>query len=569
MSVVVAKHEPPRPTRSLTPLILIGGVLLGALAFAWSQHLAGSGEVVAARVSMHGIDMSGMTRGEVRSVVSYDARTTLEHEVTIVFPGGRQTFTLGDLGFDYDIDATVANVLSERRTGGPLVQLASWAVTPLIRTKADVAVSRIEKDTGRMLRRSVDELTPTEAVEPVIEVDRQGIIRFSRGVAGRTVNLAELEVEIAAIDPLDPPSTIEAALVTAKPTVTDQAVAGVVEEMTEETSTGVLVGIDGRSVRLSPEQLRRQLVITAADGEITTEFDLGGLQESIEGLFPEPIGSGRKPTFDVVDGDPKLLKAGTPPDICCDPGSAAMVAELILTGALDPLQTVRLEPRSQESAEAIAIADGSLIVQQVSSFTTPHACCEDRVKNIQRMADIVDGFYLLPGESLSLNDYVGVRTEENGFFPAGAIRRGHLIEEVGGGVSQFATTIFNAAYFAGLEFEEYRAHTIYFSRYPYGREATISNPEPDLVIRNVTEFPVLIDTSYTDTSITVSMYSTPNVEVKELDQRVSRRGACTHVETDRQRIFADGRTVVDTVEATYRPAEGIDCSGNRIPQTES
>jgi vancomycin resistance protein YoaR len=133
-------------------------------------------------------------------------------------------------------------------------------------------------------------------------------------------------------------------------------------------------------------------------------------------------------------------------------------------------------------------------------------------------------------------------------------------------VSQFATTIFNAAIFAGLDINEYRSHSLYFSRYPYGREATISNPAPDLVMTNTTAYPILIWTSYTDTSITVSMYSTKNVLVEEIDQRSSSRGACTHVETDRQRTFSDGRVVIDTFIADYRPADGIDCSGNPIPQ---
>jgi vancomycin resistance protein YoaR len=205
-------------------------------------------------------------------------------------------------------------------------------------------------------------------------------------------------------------------------------------------------------------------------------------------------------------------------------------------------------------------------VDKVGEFTTPHACCETRVRNIQRMADLVRGVYLVPGERLSLNEFVGPRTVENGFFAAGAIRQGHLIQEVGGGVSQFATTIFNAAYFAGMDFEEYRSHTIYFSRYPYGREATISNPAPDLVMTNITEYPILVWTSYTDDSITVSMYSTAHILVEEIDQRTSRRGACTHVETDRQRTYPDGRVVVDTFLADYRPAEGIDCNGNPIPR---
>jgi vancomycin resistance protein YoaR len=116
-----------------------------------------------------------------------------------------------------------------------------------------------------------------------------------------------------------------------------------------------------------------------------------------------------------------------------------------------------------------------------------------------------------------------------------------------------------------MDFDEYRSHTLYFSRYPYGREATISSPAPDLVMTNTTDHPILIWTSYTDQSITVSMYSTKHVKIAELDQRTSRRGACTHVETDRQRTYPDGRAVVDTFIADYRPAEGIDCNGNQIP----
>jgi vancomycin resistance protein YoaR len=233
-----------------------------------------------------------------------------------------------------------------------------------------------------------------------------------------------------------------------------------------------------------------------------------------------------------------------------------------MAGATGPFG---LLSRPTDDPELIAWADGSAIAEKVSEFTTPHACCEARVSNIQRMADIVRGAYLVPGETLSLNEFVGPRTVENGFVSAGAIRQGHLISEIGGGVSQFATTIFNAAYFAGLDFVEYRSHTIYFSRYPYGREATISSPAPDLVMTNTTSYPLLIWTSYTGQSITVSMYSTKHIEVAELDQRTSRRGACTHVETDRERTYPDGRVVVDTFIADYRPSEGIDCNGNPIP----
>jgi vancomycin resistance protein YoaR len=126
--------------------------------------------------------------------------------------------------------------------------------------------------------------------------------------------------------------------------------------------------------------------------------------------------------------------------------------------------------------------------------------------------------------------------------------------------------MFNAAYFAGLELNEYQSHSVYFSRYPFGREATLSMPGPDLVITNTTDHPLLIWPTYDATSITVSIYSTKHIEVEEIDQRTTRRGQCTQSAIDRQRTYPDGRVVVDTIVAFYRPADGIDCNGNVIPQ---
>ena len=110
----------------------------------------------------------------------------------------------------------------------------------------------------------------------------------------------------------------------------------------------------------------------------------------------------------------------------------------------------------------------------------------------------------------SINDHVGERTAEKGFVPAGAIRDGKHVEEVGGGVSQFATTMFNAAYFAGLQIDESQAHSEYFDRYPRGREATMGFPAPDLRFTNDTPYGIMIWTSYTQSSLTITLYSTPH-----------------------------------------------------------
>jgi vancomycin resistance protein YoaR len=144
-----------------------------------------------------------------------------------------------------------------------------------------------------------------------------------------------------------------------------------------------------------------------------------------------------------------------------------------------------------------------------------------------------------------------------------------MTDEVGGGVSQFTTTMFNAAFYGGLDLDEYQSHSVYFSRYPYGREATLSVPGPDLVVTNSTPYPVLIWPTYDSNSITVSLYSTKNVEVEEIDHRVSSRRLCRHSEIDRQRTFSDGHVVVDTIEANYRPGDGLDCDGKSLPEPET
>jgi len=163
---------------------------------------------------------------------------------------------------------------------------------------------------------------------------------------------------------------------------------------------------------------------------------------------------------------------------------------------------------------------------------------------------------------LSVNGFVGERTVEKGFVPGGAIVDGEFDEQVGGGVSQYATTLFNAAWFAGLDYGEYGSHSIYISRYPYGREATANYPHPDLQVQNNLPYGVLIQNSYTDTSITVTIWSTQVfASVEQTDQEESPVGvACTDVETFRTKTFLDGTTAVDSTKARYRP-EGLKCDG--------
>jgi vancomycin resistance protein YoaR len=161
----------------------------------------------------------------------------------------------------------------------------------------------------------------------------------------------------------------------------------------------------------------------------------------------------------------------------------------------------------------------------VSSFTTKHACCADRVHNIHLFADTVDGAIVLPGADFSLNARVGQRKGVDGYREAGTLVNGELVDTVGGGVSQFATTFYNTVFYGCYEDVGHKPHTYYFSRYPEVNEATINWPNLDLKFRNDSNAPVWIKANYTGTTITVEFYG--NNGGRACDRRLGTRYAFT------------------------------------------
>ena len=117
----------------------------------------------------------------------------------------------------------------------------------------------------------------------------------------------------------------------------------------------------------------------------------------------------------------------------------------------------------------------------IGEFTTNHHCCENRVTNIHLIAAATDGAVVMPGETFDLNAHVGQRTTAGGYVLAPAIIGGALEccdhpANIGGGTSQWTTTLYNAVFFAGLEDIDHQPHTEVISRYPEGREATLGWP---------------------------------------------------------------------------------------------
>ncbi|MBT8202297.1 MAG: VanW family protein, partial [Acidimicrobiia bacterium] len=273
------------------------------------------------------------------------------------------------------------------------------------------------------------------------------------------------------------------------------------------------------------------------------------------GFDPEAVADRMAPVVAALEAPPRNAELAVTGDdeVIIVPGRSGTVidpeliaAELAVAAYLPgrraalPFAT-GVEPEfSTTDAEALGIAG------KVSEFTTFHPCCQPRVTNIQRMADLVDGVIVLPGEEFSLNEHVGMRTIENGFVEAPMILRGEFVPSVGGGVSQFATTLFNAMFFGGYEDVYHQPHSYYFSRYPEGREATVSFPNPELIFRNDTAAAILIKTEYTDESITVKFFGdNEGRQVSDsLSPRRNERGPATDYVADAS-VTPGSQVVID------------------------
>ncbi len=421
-----------------------------------------------------------------------------------------------------------------------------------------------------------------QPVEPRIELQgsQMALVPGANGVAVDPDEIIELLPDIIGGSA---PYELALSANNAAPVLTDDAVAAVVDEINEQTEQPVLAQVLDQDAEISPRMMKTWMILEDDDDEPTWSIDEELALENLKPLFPALGSEDQQARFSVVDGEPIIIPASETV-ICCEEETLISLTAAIKRGIPDPieppegsdedtepiqqLRRARLEPAITGNDEGVAELESLGIIEEISTFTTPHACCQNRVINIQRFADLMQGVVIRPGEEFSLNEFVGRRTRENGFVADGAIVLGNFEPQVGGGISQYATTFFNASFFAGIEFLEYQSHSIYISRYPRGREATISWRRPDLKVLNNTDYGILVWNEYTDTSITVTFYSTKNREVEALPLLRSSDRQCRIDITPRVITFEDGTVEEDSVRAIYRPGQGLDCNGNSTTPEE-
>ena len=468
-------------------------------------------------VQIEGVDVGGLSEEEIRSEVQKLSTDYANRSLPLLTPTGTLAASAGQLGFALDVEANVAAALAAGQRGASPI---AWASSFFGENNLRAIVTWDEVVAQQFI----------EAIHPDLV---------------REASPARLALRDGAfvVEPSSYP-----------PPVTAFDLQATADYVNSYTARGLTVYVEDTIRDFLPAEVRTWLSVTPGNPP-AIGLDTASVTEVIETRLANVAVPGDPGRFAIVDGAPVAVDA-RPGRRCCAPNAG----ETALTALLAGQHEIALHLTDVPGSEGDLIAETG-IRELVGEFTTYFKPGQARVNNIRRIAELVQGAIIGPGETWSVNDYVGRRTEAKGFVPAGVIYLGKFQADVGGGVSQFATTMFNAAFFAGLDFGEYQAHSIYISRYPYGREATISYPHPDLQLINKTPYSMLLWPTSTEDSVTVRIYSTLHMTVVQSDQTTEPEDQCTKVFTERTRTFADGSSTTDIVTALYQPAEGLNCQG--------
>jgi vancomycin resistance protein YoaR len=312
----------------------------------------------------------------------------------------------------------------------------------------------------------------------------------------------------------------------------------------------------------------------AEDGTLTWIVDGEALAELI--LAADP-GVNNKPQNAAFTFDRKhrlTVKEGIPGrTLDAEQLGAAVVAAGGTTARTGPIPYIEEEPKV--TAEDLPTQD---FTTRVTQFRTPLTAEPIRTRNLVRAAELVTGTVVKPGEVFDLTKTIEPITKANGYYDAHVIVNGRLTDGIGGGLSQMATTTYNAGYFAGMEDITHRPHSVWFPRYPAGRESTMARGSINVIFKNTTPYALMMSSYVSGGYLYVDIWSTPYFTVKteaspktnivqpgwvtyDDDQCEAKPKGQPGFKITNTRWIYLGDDLVDTESFTwtYRPDNGVRC----------
>ncbi len=560
---------------------------------------AAASDKMARNISIAGFDVSRYTEAEATAVVDEYTNEVSSNVVTVSVNGTEFELDSSEVGLVFETEAAVSQAMSTNKDG-----LTEWLRA--FSDEVDVPVaSSIDPELLELKLSDWEQAAvPNPAFEGSIAVVGQSVA-FEYPRIGEAIDRAFALEAISAAVTTGSKTVVTLPLVNTQPSLTEADIDAALARTQEIMDRGVTLTNDtyGFTLFLNKADMARALSVGVVKGNpATIEYAMDSTviaplvevnrltyeiapvdaswdiievddfedwnenyqikdspQEDVEGL----------PENDVITLVPS--KMGTELDVNVVVKGVEAAAFADGTGEL--VLTLTAEP---DFSTEDAVAYGELY--EVSEFTT-YKPGTNRSFNIDLMADTIDGTIVMPGETFSVNEAIGQRTLEKGYKYDCAIVSGELSCEnepvnVGGGVSQFGTTIFHAIFFGCYEDVVHQPHSIYFSKYPEGREATLGYPAPDVAFRNNTQAPVIIKTAHTSRSITVTFFGNNGGIIcgSERSERTGYAGPVRSYQVDPDVWVAPGAEVVKskgsggwavTVTRVYYDASGVEF--NREP----
>lgn len=482
-------------------VLLAAAIVFGVALVGYIADLVMTSGKIPRGVEVAGVAIGGMDEADARAKLQEKLEPRADEAVPVKIADVQTQLVPSAAGLGVDWEATW------ERVGGQPLNPASRLLSFVATREVTVASSVDEA----ALSRTFEELRVHD--QPPVE----GGIHFEgtrpvevNPTSGRVLDQAGARTVLT--EQWATASTLDLPVATAPPAVRQDAIDQAMHQIAEPAVSAPVVytGKGAASATLSPEQIATIVgFVPDGHGGLRVEFDH---KVATDLLAPQLASTEVEPkdaTF-TISGAPTVVPAVVGDKINWAKTLEQLPAMLAATGAQRTTAGIyeRIEPKlTTQAAEALGI-DEVMGEFTTSGFTGPSGV------NIRTVAQEVNGAVVKPNDTFSLNTHTGPRTAAEGYVESGIIDHGRPSKAVGGGISQFATTLYNAAYFAGLEDAGHTEHSYYISRYPAAREATVFDGAIDLQFRNNTTHGVYIQAFADSSEVTVRIWGTKTVNVE-------------------------------------------------------
>jgi vancomycin resistance protein YoaR len=463
-------------------------------------------------VTVAGVKVGGMTPAQATTVLQSRLPEKASAPVAVTYRGKTWPFTSEDLSASFDYPALVKRAMDVGRTSGLVGNLTqrvvAWFSPVALPAPATADPSKLDAALDTVTS-AIDE--PPKDATVALDGSTWSVKPAKSGMMTERDLLSRQLLAAFTSTHREVPATVRIAQAEISEQTAKSAKRSA-ESMIAESAT-ILWGT--KSWQISPAELRRMIafrkVAPASTGASWTLEPYVAPKMASKIITPKlgnKVGHpARDARFKTHNGEVTVVPArvGVGPDI--DTLASALTAAM--KSPAGQKRIAQLHTRKTNPKLTTAAARAMNINDRISTFSTEYvASNKPRVNNIHTLGDALDGELVAPGATFSFNKAVGERTAAKGYQEAPAIVDGKLVPQLGGGICQVGTTLFNTVFFSGLPVVERHNHSFYISHYPKGRDATVSWGGPDLKFKNTTKHWLLLSVSYTSGSITMSLYGT-------------------------------------------------------------